>query len=108
MSKVWKERLLLLLRFLVQFGDMRYRLVLSLPQTTLDALLELKLLPKDGILQVIKDAIETHNQVVGAIRSGGTIFVHRGAVVVPLNLKHLTTPNVRRASFEIIKGGRDD
>lgn len=107
-SKI-KEFLLLLLRGLIQFGDTRPRLTLILPhQKILDAILKLKLLPEDDITQVFKDALETHNQVVGAIRQGGTIFVHKGAAVVPLNLSHLTTPEVRRASFEIIKGGRDD
>lgn len=109
MANKLKEFFILLVRGLIQFGDTRPRLTLILPhQKILDAILRLKLLPEDDITQVFKDALETHNRVVGAIRQGGTVFIHKGAVAVPLNLSHLTTPELRRASFEIIKGGRDD
>ncbi|MEK7612847.1 MAG: hypothetical protein AAB449_01730 [Patescibacteria group bacterium] len=104
----WKGLFLWLFRGATQMGDTNPRVILSLPPQTLEAILGLKLLPEDNLTQVFKDALETHNQVVGALRSGGTLFVHKGAKVIPLSVDHLTTPQVRRASFEIIKGGRDD
>lgn len=108
MSGSWKEGLGILFRGILQFGDTRPRVILAMPQVTLDAVQDLKLLPEDDITQVFKDALETHNQVVAALRAGGTLYVHKGATVVPLKVNHLTTPAVRRGSFEIIKGGRDD
>jgi hypothetical protein len=92
---------------MANLGIFKALIILQVTPETLDAILGLKLLPEDDVTQVFKDALETHNQVVGALRAGGTLFVHKGAEVIPLQVGHLTTPQVRRASFEVIKGGRD-
>jgi len=99
------------LLYWVSFGYITWRpyyvVALKIPARTYKAIEALKLMPEDGITQVIKDALETHNQVRGAMKVGGRINVHYGATIRPLSLSHLTTPEKRRAGWTIINGDKE-
>ena len=98
----------LLQLFGVLLSHLRWpKVVLAIPPNAFAAINALKLMPEDDIAQVIKDALETHNQVRGAMKAGGRINVHYGATIAPLNLTHLTTPKKRRAGWTIIKGDKE-
>ena len=84
------------------------RITLWIPVGTWEAIEKLKLSPGDAAVQVFKDSLETHNQVIGEIRNGGVIYVHRGATVYPLRLDHLNTAEKRRAGWTTIRGGKED
>ncbi len=104
-------RALFKLLYWISFGYITwqpyYVVVLKMPSKTYKAIEALKLMPEDNFTQVIKDALETHNQVRGAMKAGGRISVHYGATIVPLNLGHLTTPEKRRAGWTVIKGNKE-
>lgn len=80
-------------------------LTLVLPPTIVERILDMKLQPEDDITQVLRDALMTHNEVIEARQSGGRLFVHRGAEMIPLDLEHLIA-RAPKASFGVIRGGR--
>lgn len=84
----------------------------SLSPEARTALDKLKQQPDDSIETVLREALLTHEVVLGEIRSGGRIHTNRDGLLTRLPFEHLDTdlppssPPKRPSPFRVIKGSK--